>query len=86
MVEDRSYIKVSGLRIINAGQNDPNSTADDNHAGIYVDNSHHLIIENNYIYNAVSSLSRRFSTPLLALALRDSKSQTRTALHYPVCP
>ena len=48
VVEDRSYIKVSGLRIINAGPND-------NNAGIYVDNTHHIIIENNYTYNTVSS-------------------------------
>jgi nitrous oxidase accessory protein NosD len=48
VVEDTNYIKVSGLRIINAGPND-------NNAGIYVDNSHHIIIENNYTYNTVSS-------------------------------
>ncbi len=48
VVEDRSYIKVSGLRIINAGPND-------NNAGIYVDNSHYVIVENNYTYNTVSS-------------------------------
>jgi uncharacterized repeat protein (TIGR01451 family) len=48
VVEDTSYIKVSGLRIINAGPND-------NNAGIYVDNAHYVIIENNYTYNTVSS-------------------------------
>ncbi len=48
VVEDVSYIEVSGLRVINAGPND-------NNAGIYVDNSHHIIIENNYTYNTVSS-------------------------------
>jgi uncharacterized repeat protein (TIGR01451 family) len=48
VVEDKSYIKVSGLRIINAGPND-------NNAGIYVDNSHYVIIEDNYTYNTVSS-------------------------------
>jgi hypothetical protein len=47
-VEDRSYIKVSGLRVINAAPND-------NNAGIYVYNSDHIIIENNYTYNTVSS-------------------------------
>ena len=48
VVEDRRYIKVSGLRIKNAGPND-------NNAGIYVDNSSHIIIEKNYTYNTVSS-------------------------------
>ena len=48
VVEDVSYIKVSGLRIVNAGPNQ-------NNAGIYVDNSHHIIIENNHTYNTVSS-------------------------------
>jgi uncharacterized repeat protein (TIGR01451 family) len=48
VVEDRSYIRISGLRVINAGPND-------NNAGIYVDNSHHIIVENNYTYNTVSS-------------------------------
>ncbi|MCP4195704.1 MAG: DUF1565 domain-containing protein [Proteobacteria bacterium] len=48
VVEDTNYIKVSGLRIVNAGPND-------NNAGIYVDNAHHIIIENNYTYNTVSS-------------------------------
>jgi len=48
VVEDTNYIRVSGLRIVNAGPND-------NNAGIYVDNSHHIIIENNYTYNTVSS-------------------------------
>lgn len=48
VVEDRSYIRVSGLRIINAGPNQ-------NNAGIYVDNSHYITIENNYTYNTVSS-------------------------------
>ena len=48
VVEDRNYIRVSGLRVINAGPND-------NNAGIYVDNSDHIIIEKNYTYNTVSS-------------------------------
>jgi hypothetical protein len=48
VVEDTNYIKVSGLRVVNAGPND-------NNAGIYVDNAHHIIIENNYTYNTVSS-------------------------------
>ncbi len=47
-VSDMSYIKISGLRIINAGPND-------NNVGILVDNSSHIIIEKNYIYNTVSS-------------------------------
>jgi hypothetical protein len=48
VVEDTNYIKVSGLRMINAGPND-------NNAGIYVDNANYVIIENNYVYNTVSS-------------------------------
>jgi len=48
VVEDINYIKVSGLGIVNAGPND-------NNAGIYVDNAHHVIIENNYTYNTASS-------------------------------
>ncbi len=40
-VEDRNYIKISGLRIINAG---PNL----NNAGIYVDNASYITIKNNY--------------------------------------
>jgi len=47
-VEEVSYIRISGLRIINAGPND-------NNAGIYVDNTHHIIIENNTTYNTTSS-------------------------------
>ncbi len=47
-ISDKSYIKISGLTIINAGPNDNNS-------GILVDNSNHIIIEKNYIYNTVSS-------------------------------
>jgi len=48
VVEDVNYIKVSGVRIVNAGPNE-------NNAGIYVDNAHHIIIENNSTYNTVSS-------------------------------
>jgi parallel beta-helix repeat protein len=48
VIEDVSYIVVSGLRIMNAGPNE-------NNAGIYVDNAHHVIIENNSTYNTVSS-------------------------------
>ena len=47
-VSDKHYIKISGLRIINAGPND-------NNVGILVDNSSHIIIEKNYAYNTVSS-------------------------------
>lgn len=47
-VADKSYIKISGLRIINAGPYD-------NNAGILVDNSSDIIIEKNYTYNTVSS-------------------------------
>jgi hypothetical protein len=48
VVEDRHYITISGLRIENAGPHD-------NNAGIYVDTSSHIIIENNHTYNTVSS-------------------------------
>ena len=47
-VSGKSYIKISGLRIMNAGP-DLNST------GILVDESSHIIIEGNYTYNTVSS-------------------------------
>lgn len=47
-IQGRSYIRVAGLRIMNAG---PGM----NNAGILIDNSHHIVIENNYIYNTVSS-------------------------------
>ena len=47
-MEDKSYIRISGIRIINAGPND-------NNVGILVDNSGHIIIEKNYTYNTVSS-------------------------------
>jgi hypothetical protein len=48
VIEDVSYIRVSGLRIVNAGPNQ-------NNAGIYVDNAHYIFIENNYTYNTVAS-------------------------------
>lgn len=48
VVEDRSYIRVSGLSVVSAGPND-------NNAGIYVDNSDHVIIENNHTFNTASS-------------------------------
>ena len=47
-ISGRSYIKISGLRIINAGPND-------NNAGIMVLSSDHITIEKNYTYNTVSS-------------------------------
>ena len=48
VINEKSYIKVLGLRIINAGPNH-------NNAGILVYNSSHIIIEKNYTYNTVSS-------------------------------
>ena len=45
---DRSYVRVSGLKIQNAGPHQ-------NNVGIYVDGSDHIIIEKNHIYNTVSS-------------------------------
>jgi len=47
-ISNKSYIKVSGLRIINAG---PHL----NNVGILVDSSSHIIIEGNYTYNTTSS-------------------------------
>lgn len=48
VVEDKSYIRVSGLRVLNARPYNNNN-------GIYVDNSHYITIENNYTYNTTSS-------------------------------
>ncbi|TAN33524.1 DUF1565 domain-containing protein [Patescibacteria group bacterium] len=47
-IVDKSYIKVSGLRIINA-------KGDDESNGIFVSRSAHVIIEKNYTYNTRSS-------------------------------
>lgn len=47
-VSRKSYIKVSGLRVINAGPGLDN-------AGILVERSSHILIENNYTYNTASS-------------------------------
>jgi hypothetical protein len=47
-IYERSYIKISGLRVINAGPND-------NNCGILVDESSYIILENNYTYNTTSS-------------------------------
>ena len=47
-VSDKSYIKISGLKIINAGPNQYN-------AGIMVYNSSYIIVERNHTYNTVSS-------------------------------
>ncbi len=47
-ITDLSYIRISGFRIINAGPHD-------NNAGIYIDNSNHIVIENNRTYNTASS-------------------------------
>jgi len=47
-ISGRSYITISGLRIINAGPNK-------NNVGILVDSSSYITIEKNYTYNTVSS-------------------------------
>lgn len=47
-IADREYIRVSGLRVINAGPHMEN-------AGILVDGSSHIVIEDNYTRNTVSS-------------------------------
>jgi len=48
VVENKSYITISGLTIKNARPNDNNN-------GIYVDSSSYVTIEKNYTYNTVSS-------------------------------
>jgi hypothetical protein len=47
-LSNRSYVEISGLRIVNAG---PNM----NSSGILVDYANHIIIKNNYVNNTVSS-------------------------------
>lgn len=47
-ISGKAYIKVSGLRVINAGPYD-------NNAGILVDESSHVVLEHNYTYNTISS-------------------------------
>ncbi len=47
-ISSRSYLRVSGLRIANVGP-------DDNHAGLLVEDSSHVILENNTTYNTTSS-------------------------------
>jgi len=47
-ITGKDYIKISGLRVVNAGPGD-------NNQGILVDACNHIIIENNYTYNTASS-------------------------------
>ncbi|HEC76362.1 MAG TPA: DUF1565 domain-containing protein [Thermoplasmatales archaeon] len=47
-ISNKSFIKISGFKIMNAG-------CHDNNAGILVYNSSHIIIENNYVHNTTSS-------------------------------
>jgi parallel beta-helix repeat protein len=47
-ISGKSYIKISGLQIKNAGPND-------NNQGILVDNCSYITIENNYTYKTTSS-------------------------------
>jgi parallel beta-helix repeat protein len=47
-ISGKSYIKISGLQVKNAGPND-------NNQGILVDNCNYITIENNYTYNTTSS-------------------------------
>jgi parallel beta-helix repeat protein len=47
-ISNKSYIKISGLRIMNAGPYD-------NNPGILVDHCSDITIENNYTYNTTSS-------------------------------
>ena len=47
-ISNKSYIRISGLKIKNAGLYE-------NDAGILVYNSSHIIIERNYVYNTTSS-------------------------------
>lgn len=47
-VNEKSYIRVSGLRVVNAGPNNDN-------AGIMVLDASHIVVENNTTYNTNSS-------------------------------
>lgn len=47
-IENKQYIRVSGLKVINAG---PHGTS----AGIQADGTSYITIENNYVYNTASS-------------------------------
>jgi hypothetical protein len=47
-ISNKSYIQISGLRVINAGPHADN-------AGILVNDSSHIVIENNTTYHTVSS-------------------------------
>jgi len=47
-ITERAYLRISGLRIQNAGPNE-------NSAGIFVNRSDHITIEKNHTYNTVSS-------------------------------
>lgn len=47
-ISGKNHIKISGLRVMNAGP-------DDNNQGILVDECYYIVIENNYTYNTVSS-------------------------------
>lgn len=47
-IEDRNYIKISGLTVQNVGPNQ-------NNAGIYIDNANNIIINKNKTYNTTSS-------------------------------
>ncbi|GEM_PF-2406633 len=47
-IDSKSYITVSGLRVVNVGPNG-------NNTGIQVENSNHIIIKNNYTNNTASS-------------------------------
>jgi len=47
-IADKSFIRVSGLRIVNAGPHADN-------AGILVDGSSYIIVDHNHTYNTVSS-------------------------------
>jgi len=47
-IADKAYIRISGLRVINAGPHD-------NNAGILVDRSSYIVLEHNATYNTISS-------------------------------
>jgi len=53
-IESRSYIKVSGLRLLNAAHNGGDQYSGHSIDGIRTQGSDHVIMEHNYIYNTVS--------------------------------
>jgi len=66
-VQSREYIRIAGLRLINA-------SSDLSNAGILVDNCNHIIIENNYTYNTISSSIGVWNTSYVTVAGNEVQS------------